>query len=329
MSLAKRKTLILASLAALAWLMAAPVQAGEPVNLVFKDRAKVIGPEVKMKHILASISGASPQLARRIKETVVAQSPPPGQTKRLGSSAITSQLNYKNLGINQIQAQLPPHILVSRGCHKISPEKMADIFRQAVHDNLTWVPEKVAVDNIKTPKELILPPGQLDIQPHLDRPGDMPGRITVKLGFYVDGQQVADRSLTGQVKFFQKMVVATGPLARGTVLTKADLRVIRLQVLRGADRQFNSIRDVVGLKLKRSIGAGQPIRNNQVAKPILVKRGDKVTLVAQKGRLTVTAAGIVRASKATLGEQIKVLNLSTRREVYGQVVSPTRVKVFF
>ncbi|MBW1714059.1 MAG: hypothetical protein JRJ59_13045, partial [Deltaproteobacteria bacterium] len=74
MSLAKRKTLILASLSALAWLTAAPLQAGQAVKLVFKDRAKVVGPEVRMKHILASISGASPQLAQRIKETVIAQS---------------------------------------------------------------------------------------------------------------------------------------------------------------------------------------------------------------------------------------------------------------
>ena len=94
-------------------------------------------------------------------------------------------------------------------------------------------------------------------------------------------------------------------------------------------KYFENPEQVEGMVAEQAILAGQPIKPNQIAQPILVKRGDRVTLVAEKGRLSVTANGVIKDQKGALGDQVKVLNLTTKREVYGRLVNANTVKVTF
>lgn len=75
---------------------------------------------------------------------------------------------------------------------------------------------------------------------------------------------------------------------------------------------------VVGQETRVAIYAGRPIRRGDVGPPALVERNQIVTLryTANGLRMTAEARALDRAGA---GERIRVMNLSSRTTVYGQV----------
>jgi flagellar basal body P-ring formation protein FlgA len=62
--------------------------------------------------------------------------------------------------------------------------------------------------------------------------------------------------------------------------------------------------------------------------PPMVKRNDRVSIVAESGSLRITAMGEVRES-ASRGERVKVVNLGSNKEIFARVVDPKTVQVEF
>ncbi len=299
------------------------------ISITFAPRAKVSGDTIRIKDLATSITGRPQEMIDRLRETVVGPAPAPGKTKRISSRRINDLLSFDKLGLDRLQARIPPLILVERGSTTVTRAMMDQAFREAVQDNLPFVPDHIEITDVKTPKDQILPSGDLEIVPRFSGASRMPGRVTVNLDFMIDGALVESKRVAGMVRFFQRTVVSARPLPRGKIISERDLTVIRRQIRSTENMYFEDPKQVVGLMAKRSILSGQPIKPAYVARPILVKRGDRVTLLAQKGRLSITANGVIRDQKGSLGDQVKVLNLTTKREVYGELVNSNTVKVTF
>lgn len=117
-------------------------------------------------------------------------------------------------------------------------------------------------------------------------------------------------------------VTATSLLKKGTVLTEADLNIEATDT-----EDVREIREAyVGLELRRTIYEGNIINRNHVSEPQLVKRNGPVTMIYRYGTMKLTAKGRSMGSGA-LGDHVTVLNVSSRKKVYGVVTGPERVEV--
>ena len=299
------------------------------IRINFLAEAEVAGERIRIGDLAASVSGDDQAAVERIKETVVGPSPAPGRSVRITSRRINELLSFGNLGQDKLQARIPPQINVRRGSTEVTRQMMEQAFQEAVEDSLPFVPDQVEIVDVRTPKDLTLPPGELEIVTQLKGASRIPGRVTANLDFLINGVLAESKRVTGLVKFFQGTVVAARPISRGKIIDKDDLSLIRRRMRGSEMKYFENPEQVEGMVAEQAILAGQPIKPNQIAQPILVKRGDRVTLVAEKGRLSVTANGVIKDQKGALGDQVKVLNLTTKREVYGRLVNANTVKVTF
>lgn len=83
---------------------------------------------------------------------------------------------------------------------------------------------------------------------------------------------------------------------------------------------------LVGRHLKAAAAPGTPLTTALLAQDILVRRGQRVTLIAMAGTLEVRAQGEAVAD-ATPAGRVRVLNLGSRKIVEGRVESADRVRV--
>ncbi|KJZ14670.1 flagellar protein [Marinomonas sp. S3726] len=107
--------------------------------------------------------------------------------------------------------------------------------------------------------------------------------------------------------------------ASNTVLDKVDLTQVRGQVYSPSSPPY-------GLIAKRNININTFITKELTELPIIVKRGQNVLISAQSGLINVKMNGVA-AEDGTLGQQIKVKNVSSGRFVYGKVVSEAEIRV--
>jgi flagella basal body P-ring formation protein FlgA len=123
------------------------------------------------------------------------------------------------------------------------------------------------------------------------------------------------------------VVVAATDLPRGALLTEKDLSLEELDITALHRGYMEEITDAIGKKLKRNLQRGQVLTPHQVATPLAVKRGNRVTIIASTpGAFEIRMQGQAMDNGAA-GDRIKVKNTSSKRVVEATIRSPGIVEV--
>lgn len=116
------------------------------------------------------------------------------------------------------------------------------------------------------------------------------------------------------------VVVAARPLGRDVALTADDIILAELDAARLGYGYLTDPDQAIGQRLRRPVTEGTPLTPALVEAPVLVRRGQQVTLEARSGGITVQMAGEARGD-GILGQVIDVENLSSGRMVQAVVRS--------
>jgi len=82
---------------------------------------------------------------------------------------------------------------------------------------------------------------------------------------------------------------------------------------------YNSLDEVLGQGAKRRVRAGQLIAPNLLTAPLLIRRGQQVTIVASQDGISASATGEA-LTNGREGEVIRVRNLGSQKVIEAQVV---------
>jgi flagella basal body P-ring formation protein FlgA len=115
-------------------------------------------------------------------------------------------------------------------------------------------------------------------------------------------------------------------LARGSAVGTEDVETRRLRVPGMADTYIREPAQLAKRHLKAAAAPGTALSVDLLAADIIIKRGQRVTLLAREGGVEVRAQGEAMAD-ATAAGRVRVLNLNSRRIVEGQVESQDLVRV--
>ena len=118
-------------------------------------------------------------------------------------------------------------------------------------------------------------------------------------------------------------VVPTRTIRAAAIITDVDLRVIEGVTANG----FSAPRDVIGQEARVTLYAGRPIRVDDIGPPALVDRNKIVTMRFEGGGLSISTEG--RAlERGGVGDRVRVMNLTSRSTLFGQVDADGVVRVF-
>ncbi|MFO7325756.1 MAG: flagellar basal body P-ring formation chaperone FlgA [Pseudomonadota bacterium] len=122
------------------------------------------------------------------------------------------------------------------------------------------------------------------------------------------------------------VLVLRNAMPRNAAIGPGDVEIRTQRVPGLASSYIGSVEELAGRHLKRPVPAGTALTAELLAADILVRRGQRVTLVASVGGLEVRAQGEA-IQDATPNGRVRVLNLTSRKVVEGQVESRDIVRV--
>jgi flagella basal body P-ring formation protein FlgA len=118
----------------------------------------------------------------------------------------------------------------------------------------------------------------------------------------------------------------TRAINRGDVVSSEDLTVTKQpRRVVGSARQVEPDQ-IIGMAAKRALRPDQQLSLADFGPPILVARGDTVTLVYEMPGIQLTARGTAQEN-GTKGEAVTVVNPTSKRIVHGVVVGQGKVQV--
>lgn len=122
------------------------------------------------------------------------------------------------------------------------------------------------------------------------------------------------------------VLVASRSLARGTVLGPEDVELRVMDTGLGPYGYFTREAPVLKQRLKRPLAAGKPVVKSMLEQMAVVKRGERVSIVARTEGFSVRMTGKA-LEDAGLGDTVRVRNLSSKKTIQGRVASPGLVQV--
>ena len=82
------------------------------------------------------------------------------------------------------------------------------------------------------------------------------------------------------------------------------------------------------LEVAQTVSASRPLTRRDVIERPLIRKGQVVEVVAQRGQLAISMKALALQSGAG-GELIKLRNIESRKEFSGQILNENKVQVHF
>ena len=180
--------------------------------------------------------------------------------------------------------------------------------------------------DVQTPAEEIHFPRCADMQATFFGEANPFGSLTVLVR--CAAPQAWSVYLPARVIVEQRVVVAARPLEAGRMLTAADLALVKRNTGQMAANAVLSPDGIFGKVLRYNVAAGQPILENMLLQPEVIRYGQAVTLVAEGRGVRLTALGSAMENGRT-GQNILVRNVQSGKVVRGLVDAAGEVVVPF
>ncbi len=301
--------------ALLLMLVASGALAATP-SITVARRVSVEGATVRLGDV-AALRGFTPEVERRLARIEIASAPGVGTGKLLPKAFLRSKLRDGGVPPG-VRLKLPRRLELERKARTVSGRTLSRKVEQAVRGLMPHAPADVAELKVPRLPDLKVPAG-CDLAVEFEDGETFAGpHVTATLVVQDGPKVVQSRRIDVRLDVFGKAWGVAAPVTRGETLSAGEVVEIRVPRSRiPADAVLNP-EDIERAQARRPIEPDEPIRRAYLKIPPLVKRGDRVRMVARRGGIEISAQGEAVAS-ARRGDTVQVRNLSSRKVVSGRL----------
>lgn len=176
----------------------------------------------------------------------------------------------------------------------------------------------------KLDRRLRLKKCSLPLEAYLPNGVALSGNTSV--GVRCEGEKPWSILVQARIQKYLPVAVASRALGRNTRLTAGDFKMKKVDVTNLAGGYFESPDALQDMVMRRQVRSGTILTSSLVQPAILIKRGEKVIILAETGTIRVRMEGKA-LQNGTKGELIEVKNLSSQQVIEAIVVAPGQVQV--
>lgn len=152
------------------------------------------------------------------------------------------------------------------------------------------------------------------------------GRLPVEISISSRGRLLRRLRSFVEVDFFMTGWALRATKTAGVTLSEDDLVEVRRPSRKFARDAIRDHTQIIGAKLRRSVGAKVPLRAAWMMIPSLIKRGAIVELIYHRGGISLSAQGEALGD-GKKSDMVRVRNFNSKKIVTGRVIGINRVDV--
>lgn len=211
------------------------------------------------------------------------------------------------------------HVSIRRMANMISMDMLKSEIKQAMAKE--GVKGEFEIDFANgSANQIILPH---DVEPYVNilsfsfNPSRKTFSATVETPSASDGKAVKT-NIVGQAHPLVKIPVLKETSRRGETISRNDITMLAVRDNDITNDMVVSVNELVGMTPTRIIRGGMPVDRNDLNKPLLVNRGEMVTMKLSNGPIKVTA--MARAmERGTKDDIIKLMNVDSKRTIEARI----------
>ncbi|MBX2834387.1 MAG: flagellar basal body P-ring formation chaperone FlgA [Micavibrio sp.] len=280
----------------------------------------VEGSTITLGDIFAGLEG--PELSRKA-ERVLGAAPRPGtdmvlDARTLLRIALALDLDWR-------PGSSADQVVIRRAATVIDQDMIENRLKEALAIEGMEGDFNLVIPTVST--EMILPNDMdavfevtsLDFKPSQNR-------FTAEIAAPSKANPIQTLSVSGTIERLRPVPVLRQTLRAGDVIGARDISYISMPLNRIKHNIILNEQDLIGTTPRRMLTPDQPVLSTEVELPLVVKRGDNVTMIFTQGNLVLTAQGKAMQNGAK-GDAIRVTNLNSSKTVSATVTADKEVSV--
>lgn len=129
-----------------------------------------------------------------------------------------------------------------------------------------------------------------------------------------------------KINLQKPVLVAKHRLQKGAVISENDVEQSKIDINLLKYGHFSEMSEVVGQVCRQAIEEGTALSPSNLTTPLLIRKGEQVSILAGNESFSVTMQGIAMAN-GSLGDIIKIKNRSSKKLIEAQVSGERQVRV--
>lgn len=210
---------------------------------------------------------------------------------------------------------LPTSLVIQKGGAVFREDDLRNYVVNSLAPQLQAMPGEAELTEFRLPEYIFLAHNQQQIQLE---PGKLsPGRISLKFAIQdADGQPVRKVAGTAKLTLWITAPAAARPINKGETLTPEAITFMRMNAGQMKDVPWDG--QGGPWQAARSIATGEPILQSDLANKLMVRKGNILTLIFERGNLHMSLQAEA-LSDGQPGQTIPVRNLQTKKQIYATV----------
>ncbi len=289
------------------------------LRLTLKQEAQVAGSWVKLGDV-AELEGLEDARLSEIAELKLSHVPLPGVVRIMEQDEIAGRLRRLSVGMPVVFSAAPASVRVSAAVRTVSGRELAEFglkFLEARAGAPGW---EVKIEPPANAAAVSVPDVEISMVAETSAVR-LVGLVPVAVEVWAGDKRIARRLLSYRLHARAPVLQAARDLDAGAVLTDEDVTEQVRDLSLVSDDSLSEAGQAVGQKLVRQVSAGSVLRRNDLARPLEVKQGASVILLARVGPVEARAEAVAKSGGAS-GDLVTVVNKSSRRSVQARVVEP-------
>lgn len=293
------------------------------IVIAVAEESAVAGPAFTLGDI-ANISGDDSGRIAGLKAIRLGYSPLPGQSTILTRELLGLRLSACKHDFSGITWQVPLQFRIISLSQLVDKQTIIDQAEQYLKRRLANSDVTITLADLA--HDVYVPAGDLTFTVELPYGIKLNAPSYVYIGIVVAEQPYATAKLKFNIKKYEQVVVANRLISSGSLVTADSVTFERQDVGRMPPGYITDLNKILGLVAKRQIAPGATMTDSMVEKPVLIKRGQNVRIVAIIGGIEVIAPGVVMQN-GSMGQLVRVQNVSSKKIISGYIIDETTVKV--
>jgi flagella basal body P-ring formation protein FlgA len=300
----------------------------EGVVVTIAEQAKVDGTTITLGD-LAQITGSDAEKIQNLRQLNMGVAPLPGSSFVLTKEVITMRLEAAaGADFGAITWNIPANVAVIGKSQSISGQTLVNKAITAIRSQVgsSVSSEDLVITSVGRVQDVVAPLGNLVINTSLPYGIRYNTPTTVMVAINVNERVFSKVGLKFDVKLYRQVAVAARDVNAHEIFTDDSLRYERMDTGQLPAGFVTNKNKILGLMARRQITPGMVVTDSMVNKPVFVKRGNLITLLAHIGSMEVTSSGQAMQD-GTEGQLIRVLNVNSNKAVFGRVINESTVQV--
>lgn len=277
---------------------------------------------------IATIEGVDPQTETAIGKVRLGYSPMPGSWRELERGIIKSQLSLNGYTSDMVTVEAPGVVRVFRRSQVVEGSLLEARLRDYIVANAPWSPDEMVVSGITQVGNMTVTEGNLDIEILTNGSTNFLGNETFIAQLYVDGARANRVLMQANIRVMRDTVVAARGINPRQLIGELDVKIRRMDISSAQGDASLTLEEVKGMAARSYIRAGQVLTRNNVMMPVLVKRGQVVSLDARSKGFIIQTRGVAQQD-GRKGDVVRVLNPSSKKIIEALVTGPQKTEVIF